>query len=352
MSLLSRRRHVPADQAEVARSRISALSARRGWVPRVPSAASYVLTAPDLAETGSPSTAGGADPRGADAVRLRSPGRHAKPPDHPIQSTLPRADPWDTGEPTDSDPPGDDGSADDATRRLSGSAVTDRLPLPVRAVVEGLPPSVRHGRAGLQPAHAAVVVLVVLLGVAVTALLMGLGRPRVQAVDAGPVSTILATGTPAVPTGDDGALEAGATAGAELIVHVAGKVAKPGIVRLPAGSRVIDAIEVAGGAEKGVDLTALNLARILTEGEQVVVGVDPPPPEAGVVQPPASPAVVNLNSATAEQLATLPGIGPTLAARIVQWREQNGRFTAVDELLEVTGIGPAKYEAIAELVTL
>jgi competence protein ComEA len=114
---------------------------------------------------------------------------------------------------------------------------------------------------------------------------------------------------------------------------------------------MIDAIEAVGGAEDDVDLTALNLARVLADGEQVVVGIDlPPQPVTGPQG--SGPALVSLNSASPEQLATLPGIGPTLAARIVQWREQNGRFTAVDELLEVAGIGPAKYEAIAELVTL
>jgi competence protein ComEA len=114
---------------------------------------------------------------------------------------------------------------------------------------------------------------------------------------------------------------------------------------------VIDAIGAAGGAEAGVDLTPLNLARVLTDGEQVVVGIEPPPqaaPEPGT----AGSGAVSLNSASADQFATLPGIGPTLAARIVQWREQNGRFTAIEELLEVSGIGPAKYDAIAGLVTL
>ncbi|HEX5995132.1 MAG TPA: ComEA family DNA-binding protein [Jiangellales bacterium] len=222
------------------------------------------------------------------------------------------------------------------------------MPLPIRAVVEGLPPGVRNGRAGLQPAHAVVVVLVVLLALAVTALVTGLGRPRVQPIEPVPDSTILSTGTPA-PASDDPT--PGAETGSALVVHVAGKVANPGIVQLPPGSRVIDAIDAVGGAEDGVDLTALNLARVLSDGEQVLVGVAGAPPSAAG-QNGSGPALVSLNGADAEQLATLPGIGPTLAGRIVQWREQNGRFTAVDELLEVTGIGPAKYEAIAELVTL
>lgn len=236
----------------------------------------------------------------------------------------------------------------EAPRNAVTAAIAERLPLPVRAVVEGLPPGVRNGRAGLQPAPAAVVVLIVLLGLAVTALVTGLGRPRVEAIEPVPGATILATGTPA--TAPDSQAP-GADSGAVLVVHVAGKVANPGIVQLPPGSRVIDAIEAVGGSEDDVDLTALNLARVLTDGEQVVVGIDLPPQPATGPQG-TGPALVSLNSASPEQLAMLPGIGPTLAARIVQWREQNARFTAIDELLEVAGIGPAKYEAIAELVTL
>ncbi|HEX6233854.1 MAG TPA: ComEA family DNA-binding protein [Jiangellaceae bacterium] len=321
---------MPVEQAELARSRVTAMSTRRGWLPRVPTVALSPLTAPDLAESGLMSDVGAnrsADPgttqvsspnatevdASPDAREERSYGRHAKPVD------------------------------------ATGSALTDRLPLPVRAVIEGLPPSVRTGHAGLQPAHAVVVVLVVLLGLAVTALLTGLGRPRIEAIDPIPASTMLATGTPVADPA--GAGEPGAEGATELVVHVAGEVAEPGIVRLPPGSRVVDAIEAAGGATSGVDLTPLNLARVLTDGEQVAVGIDPPP-QAAADPGAAGAATVSLNSASAEQLATLPGIGPTLAARIVQWREQNGRYTAVDELLEVSGIGPAKYDAIAGLVTL
>ena len=96
---------------------------------------------------------------------------------------------------------------------------------------------------------------------------------------------------------------------------------------------------------------AVETIALMPDGELVVAGSDPPPQPATGHQG-SGPALVSLNSASPEQLATLPGIGPTLATRIVQWREQNGRFTAVDELLAVAGIGPAKYEAIAELVTL
>ena len=311
-----------------------------------PSSAWSALAAPDLAETGLTATGDAApdrpdDPRG----RTRS-GRHARPAD--LDLDPPAALVADVQGSSHWPDAFDGGAGAEPTRNAVAAAIAERLPLPVRAVVEGLPPDVRNGRAGLQPAHAAVVVLVVLLGLAVTALVTGLGRPRVQAIEPVPGATILATGTPA--TAQDGPAP-GAESGAVLVVHVAGKVAHPGIVQLPPGSRMIDAIEAVGGAEDDVDLTALNLARVLSDGEQVVVGIDPPPRPATGHQG-SGPALVSLNSASPEQLATLPGIGPTLATRIVQWREQNGRFTAVDELLEVAGIGPAKYEAIAELVTL
>ena len=333
--MLRSRRGVSADQTDLARSRVTALSRRRGWVPLVPAPSAWsALAAPELAEAGL-TAIGDAAPDRPDGGDQRGPtrtGRHARPAEHDLD----RPDALDGG------------AGAETARNAVAAAISERLPLPVRAVVEGLPPGVRNGRAGLQPAHAAVVVLVVLLGLAVTALVTGLGRPRVQAIEPVPGTTILATGTPA--TAPDGPA-ADADTGAVLVVHVAGKVANPGIVQLPPGSRVIDAIEAVGGAEKDVDLTPLNLARVLSDGEQVVVGIDLPPQPATGSQA-AGSTLVSLNSASPEQLTTLPGIGPTLAARIVQWREQNGRFTAVDELLEVTGIGPAKYEAIAELVTL
>ena len=347
--MLRGRRGVSADQTDLARSRVTALSRRRGWVPRVPAPSAWsALAAPELAEAGmmaigdaAPDRPAGDDQRGPTRT-----GRHARPAEHDLDR--PAGGAGDAQASFDWPDGFDGGAGAESTRNAVTAAIAERLPLPVRAVVEGLPPGVRNGRAGLKPAHAAVVVLVVLLGLAVTAMVTGLGRPRVQAIEPVPGATILATGTPA--TAPDSPAAA-ADAGAVLVVHVAGKVANPGIVQLPPGSRVIDAIEAVGGAEKGVDLTPLNLARVLSDGEQVVVGIDlPPQPATG--QQPAGAVLVSLNSASPEQLTALPGIGPTLAARIVQWREQNGRFTAVDELLEVAGIGPAKYEAIAELVTL
>lgn len=139
-----------------------------------------------------------------------------------------------------------------------------------------------------------------------------------------------------------------------MVVDVAGKVRRPGIAVLPAGSRVVDALEAAGGPRRGVDLTGLNLARPLVDGEQVLVGVAPVPGVAGTLTSPAPAggSLVNLNSADLAALDTLPGVGPVTAEAIVSWREDNGGFTSVEELLEVDGIGEATLEDLAPLVTL
>lgn len=134
-----------------------------------------------------------------------------------------------------------------------------------------------------------------------------------------------------------------------LVVDVAGKVRRPGIVELPPGSRVVDAIAAAGGARPSVSLTSLNLARLIVDGEQIVVGIDVPfvggaPPASGLPDDGATTAViipVQLNTATAAQLDTLPGIGPVTAQAILQWRADNGPFINVEDLLEVSGIGDA-----------
>ena len=147
------------------------------------------------------------------------------------------------------------------------------------------------------------------------------------------------------------------SASAEVVVDVAGKVRKPGIVRLPSGSRVVDALEAAGGARRGVDLSSLNLARLLVDGEQVLVGMAVPPgiapSAASAATAPGGPAaLVNLNTADQATLEELPGVGPVTAQAILQWRTENGAFTAVEELLEVSGIGDATLAEIAPHVTL
>jgi competence protein ComEA len=161
-----------------------------------------------------------------------------------------------------------------------------------------------------------------------------------------------AAADPAPPSPGGGAAAGGPEpspgTGGVLVIDVAGKVRDPGIVELPAGSRVVDAIAAAGGARPGVSLTALNLARLLVDGEQIVVGVDVPVSDGGgaafggqVGAGAASITPVNLNTATAEQLDTLPDVGPVTAQAILQWRTDNGAFARVDDLLKVSGIGPA-----------
>ena len=141
-----------------------------------------------------------------------------------------------------------------------------------------------------------------------------------------------------------------------MTVDIAGKVRRPGVATLPAGSRVVDALERAGGARGRVDLTSLNLARVLVDGEQILVGAPAHAagPAAGAVAgaPPATSPLVNLNTATTEELDTLPGVGPVTAQKILSWRTEHGAFASVDELLEVDGIGEKTLAELAPLVTL
>jgi competence protein ComEA len=141
-----------------------------------------------------------------------------------------------------------------------------------------------------------------------------------------------------------------------VAVHVTGRVRRPGLVRLPAGSRVHDAIRAAGGATAGADLDAVNLARKLTDGEQVRVPGpgDPalqPPPDAAASPCTTPAAPLDLNTATVEQLDTLPGVGEVTAGRIVAYRTAHP-FTTVDELLEVPGIGQRRFDQLKDLVTV
>ncbi len=137
---------------------------------------------------------------------------------------------------------------------------------------------------------------------------------------------------------------------ATIVVAVSGQVHRPGLVRLPAGSRVADAIEAAGGALPDTDLATLNLARKVADGELIVVG-----PAASAIPGAAAGGaggVLNLNTATPEQLQTLPGVGPVLALRIIEYRDRNGGFRSVEDLRKVTGIGDARFAELKSLVTV
>jgi competence protein ComEA len=159
----------------------------------------------------------------------------------------------------------------------------------------------------------------------------------------------------AEPGDPPGAPGAGGTAAAEIVVDVSGKVRKPGIHRLPAGSRVVDALSAAGGVRPGTNTDSLNRARFLVDGEQVVVGgpVAGGAPGAGSVGGPVGvgpAAPVSLNTATVEQLDALPGVGPVLAQHIVDYRTRHGGFRSVDELREVNGIGERRFADLRNLV--
>ncbi|MFH8792637.1 ComEA family DNA-binding protein [Streptomyces sp. NPDC017941] len=179
-----------------------------------------------------------------------------------------------------------------------------------------------------------------------------------------------APGTPpgaplGTPPGPDAGTPAGATGG--VVVDVRGKVHDPGVQRLPAGSRVADALRAAGGARAGARTDGLNRARLLVDGEQLVVGA---PTEAGADSVPggvpgpmpngpvagpggttgAAAGPVGLNTATVEQLDTLPGVGPVLARHIIDYRTEHGGFRSVDELREVNGIGEKRFADLRNLV--
>ncbi|MFI9813585.1 ComEA family DNA-binding protein [Saccharothrix variisporea] len=131
----------------------------------------------------------------------------------------------------------------------------------------------------------------------------------------------------------------------EIVVNVVGAVPRPGLVTVPSGARVADAVMAAGGAHPGTDLQGLNLARKVADGEQIAVGIPPQHPDT-TVEP------VNLNTATKEQLDQLPGVGPVTAQRIVERRLKRGPFTSIDQLGEIEGIGDAKLAKLGDLVRL
>lgn len=137
-------------------------------------------------------------------------------------------------------------------------------------------------------------------------------------------------------------------------VHVAGAVARPGVYSLMTGARVADAIAAAGGTTADADANAINLARPVTDGERIWVPRrgETPPPVAGGTSDAASGGKVNINTASASELDALPGIGPALAARIIDYRTKRGPFRSVRDLLNVEGIGDKKFEGLQDLVTV
>jgi competence protein ComEA len=179
----------------------------------------------------------------------------------------------------------------------------------------------------------------VVLGLAALVAIVGWwwwqGRPREVTV----APTLVANGQPLAGVASPSAV-------AQLVVHVVGDVHKPGLVQLPSGARVNDALTAAGGLKPGARLGPVNLAREVVDGEQIVFGKH----AAAAVS--TTPGLLNLNSATLDDFEALPGIGPVLAQRIVTWRDANGPFTAVEELREVSGIGDSTYADLSPLVRI
>ena len=227
------------------------------------------------------------------------------------------------------------------------------LPVPGRHASRRL----RIGPLRLGPVHLAVVAVVAAVAVGLAA--WWAVRDQAEAVPLAPVEPAASplTGLPdteASSTSAEPSASGTAAPSGDLVVDVAGKVRRPGIAVLPVGSRVVDALKAAGGARGGVDLTALNLARPLVDGEQILVGVTPAAGIAGSLgsPTPSGGTLVNLNTADQPTLETLPGVGPVTAEAIHAWRSDNGGFSSVDELLEVDGIGEATLADLAPLVTL
>ncbi|MEU0833155.1 helix-hairpin-helix domain-containing protein [Streptomyces sp. NPDC005969] len=231
----------------------------------------------------------------------------------------------------------------------------------VPAVRERLPMWLRL-RCGLEPRTLAALTVVLVAAAAFAAVHFWSVRPqavrppdpvneRAHAPTPDPMTDPVHTpepspGPPATP-GPDG----------RIVVDVSGKVRRPGIYPLPSGARVADALRAAGGVRPAVDITGLNRARVLLDGEQIVVGAPPGALVSGAAGGagtggPGGPAAgpVSLNSATVEQLDTLPGVGPVLAQHILDYRTQHGGFRSVDELREVNGIGDRRFADLQPLV--
>jgi competence protein ComEA len=239
--------------------------------------------------------------------------------------------------------------AGEAWRARAGLALRERMPLWLQT------------RCGLE--RRSVVALTALLVVAAIFAVQYFWAGRTQSVRAPEVVRAAApfgerkgSGAPG-PDGSSGAPNTAGTAAVEIVVDVSGKVREPGIHRLSAGSRVADALRVAGGVRPGTSTDGLNRARLLVDGEQVIVGgpaAPAPGPAAGAPAGSAAGAApaapVALNTATADQLDTLPGVGPVLAQHIVDYRTQHGGFRSVDELREVNGIGDRRFADLRNLV--
>ncbi|MGZ5400659.1 MAG: helix-hairpin-helix domain-containing protein [Nocardioides sp.] len=258
----------------------------------------------------------------------------------------------------------------DTHTRVHVEPAPTTVPVPVPAPVVPVPgrhasrrsgrlaalvPETLRGRVGLGAGPLAVVAVLVALGLAVTTWWV----VRADTTTVAPLAPVVPQPATDLATPGPPPAEASPAVAESVTVDVAGKVRRPGIAVLDAGDRVVDALRAAGGARPGVDLADLNLARVLVDGEQIVVGeaaaVGPPPglPSDAATAPGApTGTLVDLNTADMVALESLPEVGPVTAQAILTWRDANGGFTSVSELLEVDGIGDATLAAMAPFVTV
>ena len=233
---------------------------------------------------------------------------------------------------------------------LPQTAPSDRTGTPVtsrggRLVRRWVPDPLRDARWEPGRPGALALSLVAALAAVIAAVGVWRERPVPEPIPALPLvttDTALGPSPPALP------------AAPEVVVSVAGRVPRPGLIRLPDGTRVADALAAAGGPLPDTDLMGLNIARRLSDGEQILIGVAPPPGQPPDGAAPSTPSgasgKVDLNTATLQQLDVLPGVGPVTAQRILDWRATHGRFNSVDQLREVTGIGQARLARLKDLV--
>jgi competence protein ComEA len=266
-------------------------------------------------------------------------------------------------EPPSSDPPAPNLLAD--TRAGPAGQLVERWLPGGQRTVDGARSLMRRHRGPVLATVVVALVAAIAAGVA-----MASARPETEAAPALPAAVSAMANSSSVPPSS--------AANTRIVVSVVGKVVNPGLVTLADGARVADAVESAGGILPGTDITALNMARKLADGEQIYVGIPVPPGAAD--PPPANPAgpagpgstdstpkkskkgkssaqlapgqKVNLNNASTNDLEALPGVGDATAQRIVTWRSQHGSFNSIDQLRDVGGIGDAKFAKLRDLVTV
>jgi competence protein ComEA len=250
------------------------------------------------------------------------------------------------------DSPQPEGWTPGGALRPTGSRELDRWG-PLRDFLrDRLPLAVRGGRLDPGVRGAVALAVVALLAAVAAVLIAWSSSARPASTRSMPAPAVAVPKLSGSAPGLAAAVSAPATS---VVVEVAGKVRRPGLVKLAVGARVADAISAAGGMQPGTPTTGLSLARRLVDGEQLIVGepaVVGAPSPAGSASPGVAAGPVNLNTATVSELDALPGIGPVLAQRVVDWRLSHGGFTAVDQLREVSGLGGKKFDTLAPLVTV